>query len=117
MEGSFLRFYVDEKQRHRSVLLWEWLLEEANRIGVHGGSAFRAIGGFGRHRAVHEDRFFELAGSTGILVEFIAGDEEIAHLLKLVHQEEIRIFYARSPARFGVINPDADDSPTLVTDE
>ena len=27
MQGEFLRFYVDEKQSHRGVLLWEWLLQ------------------------------------------------------------------------------------------
>ena len=66
MEGSFLRFYVEEKQSHGGVLLWEWLLEKANELGVRGGTAFRAIGGFGRHRALHESRFFELAGSMAI---------------------------------------------------
>ena len=40
MEGSFLRFYLRENQRHRGKLLWEWLLEQANRMGFRGGSAF-----------------------------------------------------------------------------
>jgi len=111
MEGSFLRFYLGEKQTHHGVLLWEWLLEKANKLGIRGGCAFRAIGGFGRHHAVHEDRFFELAGSSGIEVEFIANDVEIEQLLALIHQEKIRLFYARMPAHFGVINPDAGDHP------
>jgi len=29
-----------------------------------------------------------------------------------VQREKIRSFYAEFPARFGVINPDAADSPT-----
>ena len=109
MEGSLLRFYLGEKQTHRGVLLWEWLLDKANARGLRGGCAFRAIGGFGRHHAVHEDRFFELAGSGGVGVEFIATDDEIAQLLALIEGEKIRLFYARIPAHFGVINPDADD--------
>lgn len=47
MEGSFLRFYVHENQRHHRVLLWEWLLAKANRMGIRGGSAFRAMARFG----------------------------------------------------------------------
>ena len=47
MKGECLRFYVDENRRHRGVLLWEWLLEQANAMGIRGSSAFRAIGGFG----------------------------------------------------------------------
>ena len=66
MQGSLVRFYLGEQQRHHGVLLWEWLLEKANAAGIPGGCAFRAIGGFGRHRAVHEERFFELAGSAGV---------------------------------------------------
>lgn len=57
MRGSFLRFYVGENEHHRGVLLWEWLLHQGNRLGIRGGSAFRAIGGFGRRHTVHEDTF------------------------------------------------------------
>jgi len=117
MEGEFLRFYVDEKQSHHGVLLWEWLLRKANAIGMRGGSAFRAIGGFGRHHAVHEERFFELAGSTAIEVEFIANEAESKQLLALLRQEKIRIFYALLPARFGIINPDAVDSIGMTADD
>ena len=39
MEGFFLIFYVEEKQTHHGVLLWEWLLKEAVKLGVRGGSA------------------------------------------------------------------------------
>ena len=113
MNGTFLRFYVDEQQRHRGVLLWEWVLGEANRIGVRGGSAFRAVGGFGRRHALHESRFFELAGETGIELEFIANDEEATQLLALVEKERIRIFFARIPAQFGVINPDSCDDKSM----
>ncbi len=109
MEGTFLKFYVEEKQRHDGQLLWEWLLEKANAMGLRGGSAFRAIGGFGRHHALHESRFFEHAGETGIEVEFITNDEEAKPFLDLVRREGIRAFYSRIPAEFGVINPDAED--------
>lgn len=109
MEGTFLRFYVEEKQRHHGVLLWEWLLEKANALGIRGGSAFRAIGGFGRHHDLHESRFFELAGNVGVEVQFVVNDREAQQLLAFVEQEKIRVFYARIPAHFGVVNPDADD--------
>lgn len=117
MKGEYLRFYVDEKRRHHGVLLWEWLIEKANAMGIRGGSAFRAIGGFGRHHDIHESRFFELAGSTGVEVEFIVDEAEARQLLALIQQEGIRVFYARIPASFGVINPDADDAATLAQDD
>jgi hypothetical protein len=38
-------------------------------------------------------------------------------ILALVHQEKIRVFYARIPAHFGVINPDAEDPVGVAADE
>jgi PII-like signaling protein len=109
MQGSFLRFYVREGQRHQHRPLWEWLLEQANALGIRGGSAFRAMAGFGRHHVLHEGKFFELAGTLTVEVEFIVTDEETRRLLERVQSAGIRLFYARVPATFGVINPDAGD--------
>lgn len=109
MEGSLLRFYIHERHRHRSLLLWEWLLKEANNMGVRGGSAFRAMAGFGRHHVLQEDHFFELAGSLTVEVEFIVTDEEANRLLDLLRAEHIRVFFARLPVQFGILNPDAED--------
>ena len=70
MQGTFLRFYVHENRKHHGLLLYEWLLESAKKAGIHGGSAFRAIAGFGRHGVLHEQHFFELAGELTVVVEF-----------------------------------------------
>ncbi|HEX4387028.1 MAG TPA: DUF190 domain-containing protein [Steroidobacteraceae bacterium] len=111
MQGSFLRFYLHEGQRHGRRLAWEWLLEQANALGIRGGSAFKAMAGFGRHHVLHENTFFELAGSLTVEVEFIVSDEEAQRLLTLLNQEKIRLFYACVPALFGVINPGPGDPP------
>jgi uncharacterized protein len=115
MDGSFLRFYVHEDHRHHGHLVWEWLLEQANKLGIRGGSAFKAMAGFGRHHMLHEARFFELAGTLTVEVEFIVTDEEVRKLLECLHKEKIRLFYAHIPAHFGVINPDVND-PSSATD-
>lgn len=111
MQGSFCRFYVHEDDRHHGRLLWEWLLQQANDLGVRGGSAFKAMAGFGRNHVLHEDRFFELAGTNTIEVEFIVSDDEARQLFDLLRREKVRVFYALIPARFGVIDPDAADAP------
>src|SRR5438309_6187035 len=104
MQGSLLRFYVREGDRHGGRLVWEWLLEQANALGVRGGSAFRAMAGFGRHHVLHESTFFELAGTLTVEVEFIVTDAEAQQLLALLQKAGIRLFYACVPALFGVIN-------------
>lgn len=113
MDGSFLRFYVHENERLHHVLAWEWLLEQANKLGIRGGSAFKAMAGFGRHHHLHEAKFFELAGSLAVEVEFIVTKDEADKLLECLHREKIRLFYASIPAHFGVINPDRQDPPSL----
>lgn len=113
MDGLFLRFYVHEDHRLHGSLLWEWLLEQANKLGIRGGSAFRAMAGFGRHHTLHEARFFELAGALTVEVEFIVTEAEAQSLLDLLQREKARLFYARIPAHFGVINPDLKDAPAV----
>lgn len=102
MDGSLLRFYIRENRRHHGKLLWEWLLEQGNQMGLRGGSAFRAIGGFGRHHHLYEDHFFELAGKTTVEVEFIVTAAEDKQLLALIDSEQLQLFYARLPAYFGM---------------
>lgn len=109
MQGSFLRFYVHEGHRYRGRLVWEWLLEEANGFGVRGGSAFRAMAGFGRHHVLHESRFFELAGTLTVEVEFIVTEDEAQKFLEHLGSHPVRLFFARIPATFGILNPDSAD--------
>jgi PII-like signaling protein len=103
MQGSFLRLYVHEGQRHRGRPAWEWLLEQANKLGIRGGSAFRAMAGFGRHHKLSEAKFFELAGSLAVEVEFIVTEGEAQQLFNLIHHEKIPLFYAK---QVGLIPPD-----------
>ena len=102
MKGTHLRFYTCENRRHDGKLLYEWLLEYARKQGIHGGSAFRAIAGFGRHGVINEQHFFELAGQSTILVEFIVTQEQADALLGLVHAEKLPVFHVRFPVEYGV---------------
>ncbi|MGH8091087.1 MAG: DUF190 domain-containing protein, partial [Rudaea sp.] len=87
MKGMHLRFYTYENRKHGGQLEYEWLLEFAKARGVHGGSAFRAIAGFGRHGKMHEEHFFELAGDVPVLVEFIADAESADALIAALRDE------------------------------
>ena len=106
MNGTLLRFYVHENRIHRHIALFEWLLEQAKKLGIRGGSAFRAIAGFGRHGILHEEHFLELAADLTVEVEFVVTEDEADALLALLKKERISIFYARVPAEFGTIEGD-----------
>ena len=103
MKGSYLKFYVQEKRRLHGILAYEWILEKAKKAGILGGSAFRAIAGFGSHGKIHEQHFFELAGDLTVKVEFILTDELADRLLESIRREKVSVVYARIPANFDVI--------------
>ena len=108
MKGVYLRFYMQENRKHQHILLYEWLLERAKQLGIHGGSAFRAIAGFGRHGVLHEQHFFELAGDLPVEVEFLVSEQEAEALLAFLRTEKINVVYARTVAEIGVINGGED---------
>ena len=103
MKGTLLRFYVHENRKHRRRLLYEWLVEQAKQLGIHGGSAFRAIAGFGRHGVLHEEHFFELAGDLTVEIDFAVSDDDAQRLIDRLTAERISIFYVRIPIEYGTV--------------
>ena len=103
MQGIYLKFFVHENRNHHHTLVYEWLLEQAKKMGIHGGSAFRAIAGFGRHGVFHEDHFFELAGNLPVEVVFMVSEAEAEQLLSLLRKEKLTLFYVKMPVEYGVL--------------
>ena len=104
MNAVALRFYVHQPRKHGRVLLYDWLLGRAKEIGIHGGSAFFATAGYGRHGVIHEQRFFELPDVLPVMVEFIVTSEEADKLLDLVRAEKIHAFCTRTPTEVILID-------------
>ena len=98
-----LTFYVTEKQLHAGMPLYEWLLEEAKGLGILGGSAFRAIAGFGRHGRLREETFFELAGELAVKVEFVVDDRLAEQMLQRARAQSLNIFYVRYKVESGIV--------------
>jgi PII-like signaling protein len=98
-----LRFYVHESRKHRKVL-FEWLLEKAKESGIHGGSAFAAIAGFGRHGVIHEHHLLDLADDLPVMVEFIVSEKEADQLIAIVRGENLHVFCTRTRTEVVVID-------------
>jgi uncharacterized protein len=97
----YLKFFVVESQRHDGQLLYQWLLRQASTLGLPGGSAFRAIAGYGRHHVMHEAHFYELAGELPMEVVFVATREDAMRLLALVGTAGLSLFHYMMPAEAG----------------
>jgi len=109
LEGVHLRFFMHANARHKGKLLYEWLLEKARHEKLAGGSAFRAIAGFGRHGVLHEEAFFELAGDLPVRVEFVLREEEAERMLDIVREAGVELVYASSPIHIGVLGKTGKD--------
>lgn len=101
MQNVVLRFYVSEKQHHQGELMHEWLLRLAQQCEIPGGSAFRAIAGFGRHGRLHEETFFELAGELAVAVEFVLDAGKADRLIAAVAAEKLHLHYLRYVVEAG----------------
>ena len=77
--------------------------EQAKKIGISGGSAFRAIAGYGRHGVMHEEGFFELAGNLPVEVVFMVSENDATRLLDLVKAEKLELFYVKIQAQSGLV--------------
>jgi hypothetical protein len=96
-----LQVFVSEASHHHGKLTYEWLLDAAQRLGIAGGSAFRALAGFGRHGR-HDAGFFELAGDLPVVVEFFVDAAMADQLLQAVTEAGLKLVYAKLPAEIGV---------------
>lgn len=106
MRGVYLTFFVTERARHGGDLTYDWLLDKARKLGLHGGTAVRATAGFGRHGRMHEETFFELAPELPVEVSFALTEEQAQKLLDAVRAEGLKLFYTRFPVEFGVTGED-----------
>jgi uncharacterized protein len=98
----YLKFFVVENQRHGGQLLYQWLLRRASALGLPGGSAFRAMAGYGRHHVLHEAHFYELAGELPMEVVFVASRAEADLLIADVTAAGLSLFHYLMPAQSGV---------------
>jgi PII-like signaling protein len=101
MKVVCLQVFVSEASRHHGKLTYEWLLDAAQGLGVTGGSAFRALAGFGRHGR-RDVGFFELAGDLPVVVEFFVDEAAADRVLKLIADARLELVYAKLPAEIGV---------------
>jgi len=110
MEGVQLTFFVHEDDRLHGKLASEWILDRARTMGIHGGTAFRGVAGFGRDRVLHEDHFFDLGGPLPLWVTFILSDEEASALLEEVGSQDVSFFFVKSPVEFGMAGGKTEES-------
>lgn len=106
MKGVCLSFYLYEFQKHQGVLLYEYLLESAKKIGVSGGTVIKAIAGFGHDGKIHEEQFWDIASNVPIEVKFFLSQEQSKELLDSLEKEKVALFYSQIDSEYGLVKSD-----------
>jgi len=105
MQGFQVTFFTQQDRKHGHQPLGEWLLQEARKLGVGGGTLTAASEGFGHDRKLHSAHFFELSDQP-IEVTLAMSAEEAKRLFGCLRDEGVKVFYVKTPIEFGVTGED-----------
>jgi len=83
-EGSLLRIFIGESDKHEGVPLYEWIVRKAREQGLAGATVLRGLEGFGAHSRVHTAKILRLSTDLPIVVEIVDSLEKIEAFLPAV---------------------------------
>lgn len=102
MNGYQITFFTQQDRRHHGKPLAEWLLQLARDLHLQGATLMPAAEGFGKTGRLHSAHFFELTDQPLEVVMVVTGDQA-ERLFARLHQEQVRLFYVKTPVEFGVL--------------
>ena len=70
-EGSLLRIFIGESDRHAGMLLYEWIVRTAKEHGLAGATVLRGLEGFGARSRVRTAKILDLSTDLPIVVEIV----------------------------------------------
>jgi hypothetical protein len=86
-EGSLLRIFIGESDRHGGKLLYEWLVLKAREEGLAGATVLRGVMGFGAHSRMHTFRIERLSEDLPVVVEIVDSADKLEAFLALIDGE------------------------------
>ena len=104
-EGSLLRIFIGESDRHAGMLLYEWIVRSAREHGLAGATVLRGVEGFGARSRVRTAKILDLSTDLPIVVEIVDTLEKIDAFLPIIDGaildgmatvEKVQILFYRS---------------------
>jgi len=83
-DGSLLRIFIGESDRHGGKLLYEWLVLQAREAGLAGATVLRGMMGYGAHSRLHTFRIERLSEDLPIVVEIVDTREKLESFLERI---------------------------------
>lgn len=76
-EALLIRVYVSENDKKEGKLVYEHIVEEANKAGISGVTVLRGILGYGAKHHIHSAKLLRLSDNLPLVVEIIDMAEKI----------------------------------------
>jgi hypothetical protein len=86
-DGSLLRIFIGESDKHDGKPLYEWIILKAREQGLAGGTVLRGMMGFGAHSRIHTFKIERLSEDLPIIVEIVDTREKLEAFLALIDNE------------------------------
>jgi PII-like signaling protein len=83
-DGTLLRIFIGESDRHDGKPLYEWLVLRAREAGLAGATVLRGIEGFGAHSRLHTAKILRLSEDLPIVIEIVDTAERIEAFMPVV---------------------------------
>jgi PII-like signaling protein len=81
-EGTLLRIFIGEADKHEHKPLYEWIVLQAREQGLAGATVLRGMMGFGANtRQIHTFRFDTLSEDLPVIVEIVDTNEKLQAFL------------------------------------
>ena len=85
-EGSLLRIFIGESDRHQGKPLYEWIVKKARENGLAGATVLRGMMGFGAHSRMHTFHIERLSEDLPIIIEIVDTCEKLEAFLKQIDE-------------------------------
>lgn len=76
-EGSLLRIFIGESDKHDGKPLYEWIVLQARAQGLAGATAWRGMIGFGGHSRIHTFKIERLSEDLPVIIEIVDTREKL----------------------------------------
>lgn len=80
-EGSLLRVFVGESDKHDGKPLYEWIVLQARAQGLAGATAWRGMIGFGASSRIHTFKIERLSEDLPVVIEIVDTREKLEAFL------------------------------------
>jgi PII-like signaling protein len=103
-EGTLLRIFIGETDKHHGKTLYEAIVLKARELNLAGATVLRGIMGFGADSRMHTMKVLRLSEDMPIIIEIVDTQEKIATILPfldenvkegLVTMEKVRVIMYR----------------------